>query len=77
MADMETRGWMPIETAPKGKSVLVYIPTARREKVRIGRCGVTANGHDLWIYGGEFAFDVGRATKWQPLPIPPDDTGVG
>jgi hypothetical protein len=63
--------WKDIESAPKGESVLVFIPTARRDKVRLGRCGVTATGSLLWTYGGEFAFDVGKATHWQPLPPPP------
>ena len=64
-------GWRPIEGAPEGTDVLVHIPTARRRPVRVGRYGLKLNGERLWTYGGEFAFDVGVATAWQPLPAPP------
>jgi hypothetical protein len=63
--------WQPIETAPEQTDVVVYIPKAKRRPVRLGRYGIKGDGGRLWTYGGEFAFDVGVATHWMPLPAPP------
>lgn len=67
------QAWQPIETAPARTEVLVYIPTAKTRPVRTGRYGLESTGKRLWVYGGEFAFDVGKATHWMPLPQPPKE----
>lgn len=70
---MVTGDWQPIETAPERTMVLVYIPDAQREEDRIqtGLYGITMNKKRLWTIGGLAQWDVGKPTRWQPLPEPP------
>jgi hypothetical protein len=65
--------WRTIDSAPKDRMLLLFIPDAHSEKARIqtGSYGINSNGRRLWVIGGLFGFDVGKATHWMPLPEPP------
>lgn len=58
-------GWLPIETAPKDGTVMVYLPE-ERQKMQVARFhpNVKTIGH-------AFAFDLTAPTHWRPLPEPP------
>ncbi len=88
MADMETRGWMPIETAPRdGRFILLHVPDGLESgTVTIGayyRCADRAeNGRfkkgnwDGWLgMDADVQSSWCEPTHWQSLPTPPEDTG--
>lgn len=64
---LEAKGWMPIETAPKEGSFLVYLPEESAHK-RVQPMHVRASFSTI---GDTFAFDKSEPTHWQPLPPPP------
>lgn len=63
-------GWQPIETAPSGEYVLLYLTRPSRSHVAWDIGANDGNGwydqsaHELEPYDW-------RATHWQPLPPPP------
>ena len=87
MADMETRGWQPIETAPRDRAIDLWaedkglmMPPRRfpdcywdQEYREVRGILTRANGPWKCIHGGV----PDNPTHWMPLPIPPDDTGGG
>lgn len=67
MADMETRGWMPIETAPRdGRRFLAYVPIPNHRMViaMAGDLGMILNENYLPM--------PYKPTHWSPLPQPPE-----
>ena len=58
--------WQPIETAPEGESLLVYMPTDKRNPIQVARWGKHTK-----VIGNQFAFDMEKPTHWMPLPEPP------
>ena len=85
MADMETRGWMPIETAPRdGRFLLLHVPEGLESgTVTVGayyRCEDRAeNGRfkkgnwDGWLgMDADVQSSWCDPTHWQPLPQPPE-----
>lgn len=87
MADMETRGWMPIETAPRDGTVILIAGGADDQMAyQSGRYDefMQAPTRAMWSGGGWLialaeACCVGieriNPTHWMPLPTPPEDTG--
>ena len=75
---MAEAGWQPIETVPKGRSVLCFSPDAREPCVFIAELNdfinpndasdVCTDWTDTWL---EDALDV-EPTHWMPLPAPPE-----
>lgn len=77
MADMETRRWQPIETAPKDATKIITFHG--REMLGIsywGRSGrynraawqTYSTTHSAW-----FSVDhIDQPTHWMPLPLPPE-----
>ena len=65
--------WLPIETCPEKRDVLLFVPTERNGKTKqVGHWGWTMNkASKLWIIGGHLGFDVGKATHWMDLPEDP------
>lgn len=62
-----TRGWQPIETAPKdGTYILVCKPGMDQPWVASWR-----DGKRKQFWQNSFAFLGWTPTLWQPLPIPP------
>ena len=58
--------WQPIETAPKGKELILYFPAeqTRRGDLRFG----------AWIKVDRYPVSFPRQpTHWMPLPEPPTD----
>lgn len=88
MADVETRGWMPIETAPKdGTEILgcyvqdwgdgnksVYGPWT--VAFRNGMWESSWDGSEVIEYQGDFGTEYKSPdmppSHWQPLPLPPE-----
>lgn len=72
--------WQPIETAPKDKDVLLYLP--RRGAIRgqwnsdkYARVPRPYWSHDReWIFGVRETRDC-QPTHWMPLPAPPIQAG--
>ncbi len=62
-------GWLPIETAPNGASVLIL----RRGDLYPG---VAFLSLDRWHWSSSGAW-AGHPTHWQPLPAPPAQRGEG
>lgn len=59
--------WLPIESAPKDGTVLVYL-----ESQMLGSRIHTARFHPkVTTIGGVFEFDAPKPTHWMPLPEPP------
>jgi len=55
--------WLPIETAPRCKDVLV--------RSEIGTLHVAANHHGKWECW--WLHEINNPTHWMPLPPPPKD----
>jgi hypothetical protein len=72
------QGWQPIATAPKGKILLMFAVTDRREDGRVANWKM-ATGY-LSYMTGDLTWDGARIDKpydhrpthWMPLPAPPD-----
>lgn len=73
--------WQPIETAPKGKAILVYDPSHDHPRVAQWMTAMD-DGEGAWIYarklswqepmmGKALSFIVVDPTHWMPLPEPP------
>lgn len=65
------RDWQPIETAPEGVRVLVYMPDLNK----VSEAWYSANTK-LWPRDREFnedgeACNLGYPSHWMPLPEPP------
>lgn len=56
--------WQPIETAPKGAPVLVWI-----ESGHYRRCCIARNTPSGWHT--DLTWNAYRVTHWMPLPEPP------
>jgi len=77
MADMETRGWRDIETAPRdGTFILLWSPRWRASQVQRWACIKNAAGRKAFVSESGIP-KMHIPTHWMPLPIPPDDTGGG
>lgn len=80
---MSNNGWMPIESAPKNESVLVF--AGGQQYVAWFQDDATDPWHEegdaesaqneLWCVTdnkhGPYALRGSRPTHWQPLPAPP------
>lgn len=64
--------WRTIESAPKGKDVLLYLPNGwfyvGRE--RYGQLGEPSQDTFAWRCSSSGRF--GNPTHWMPLPAPPE-----
>ncbi len=71
-APQEAGGWQPIETAPKGRAILVWIPSTELPWPAY-RHGPTlySNAHGRLNEPEGFCGRVLAATHWMPLPSPP------
>ena len=59
--------WQPIETAPKGTTVLLYRPMmSPRDRIAI---------RDVRDWCGPSCCPSAEPTHWMPLPAPPTDAG--
>lgn len=80
MADMETRGWMPIETAPRDGAILIrdkrgYIATA---EYFLHGWALADSFVETDSFGSPYYLtDEWEPVEWSPLPTPPEDTGHG
>lgn len=71
MADMETRGWSDIETAPKdGTRFLAYVPIQNHRMV------IAMAGDMGMILNESYLPMPYKPTHWMPLPPPPKAEGV-
>jgi hypothetical protein len=69
IARREADVWQPIETAPRGKVVLLWKPTTREQYV----AALIDGGHGPgWCTPD--GFEIFGATLWRPLPQPPLST---
>jgi hypothetical protein len=59
--------WMPIETAPKNKYILVC--QSRNGITRVA-CGTDEYGN--WKTGSSIMSYIAEVTHWMPLPTPPN-----
>ena len=60
--------WKPIDTAPHGELVLLWVPATQRTIAEM-EVGAASWG---WRSGGISNMSYhGRATHWMPLPAPP------
>ena len=67
--------WQPIETAPKGREVLVYIEDFNKVTTAWFCVNTGLWPHDeAYTEDGE-ACNVGLPTHWMPLPEPPKEQG--
>lgn len=66
-APAEGAAWQPIETAPKGESVLVYMP--QLEAVEMSH--QTEDGR--WIGNSGLKWPPGVLSHWMPLPAAPKE----
>lgn len=62
--------WQPIDAAPRGPTILLYIPGLKSGEIHTG----------LWKYGwlveGRYLYRDQQPTHWQPLPKPPGEREV-
>jgi len=58
--------WQPIETAPKGRAVLVYKFNTKEQYVAANINGAYGPG---WCT--QDGFELFKVTHWMPLPDPP------
>lgn len=78
MTKPDKHGWLPIESAPKMRTVLLFAVTERRNNGAVNNwkmgSGFWSKGHDAWIWEGHALkiYDH-KPTHWQPLPAPPED----
>ncbi len=73
MADMETRGWRMMETAPRDRPIV-----GRSEEIRAVAMEWDAT-HGIWFRdnpGAKRKVSI-FPTHWMPLPTPPEDTRHG
>ena len=59
MEQSDANGWLPIESAPHGKPILIYVPN------RPGLHSFVTVGYRASVWNGY------SATHWQPLPKGP------
>ena len=64
-ACVELNPWMPIESAPKEGTSLVYMPEEKM-KIQVAKYHPNAN-----VISASFAFDLTKPTHWQELPENP------
>lgn len=65
--------WQPIETAPKDKWVLVFMPDeGNMGRTHAAKHRKVSNGHS-WVIGHLFGSDLSKPTHWMPLPPNPSD----
>jgi len=76
LAFYDARQWRPIETAPKGGSILVCTATSRAPDKRMT---VASWWFDDWASSEPCRGDSLHEppTHWLPLPAPPVETGEG
>lgn len=71
---MEAMGWRPIESALKGKEILLFVPDESPQYVAGWWCE-TDDG-DGWAYADETLYELAvfapEPTHWMPLPDAPD-----
>ena len=75
LANAESTGWQPIETAPKDAIILLGLPAINGigqddRRVYEGRWHTT---QATWTSVNGFLL-LGAATRWMPLPAAPKDT---
>ena len=65
--------WQPVETAPEGKAVLVFIP-GHEPIMAVGRMEQWVT-RKVWVIDESFGFnedgEITDITHWMPLPEPP------
>ena len=61
--------WLPIETAPKDGSFLVWL--SEEDLVHSTHVGVARYHPNVKTISGRFDHDMSKPNYWQPLPDPP------
>jgi hypothetical protein len=84
VSDMSSE-WKPIETAPEGKPILVWVPginsgldSAEVVIILWSADDPSGRGYSIWTNGGpnggsDMDFEH-SPTHWMPLPKPPEST---
>ncbi len=63
--------WQPIETAPKGIRIILYLP--RIDGVVIGHWHQPGNPECQGFWVGDGLLHKKNPTHWMPLPKPPNE----
>ncbi len=66
-------GWLPIETAPKDRTIILLWHRDWLNPVM----GYWSNVHNGWIEYGSRDLKANVATNWRPLPSPPSSSNEG
>ena len=73
MADMETRGWQSIETAPRDGTAFIGRYGREKHRTRWGKTShVPLYGWTYCVRGDVENCTLWEPTRWKPLPQPPE-----